>query len=136
MGIALSEMIKINNMGNKLTNTALELLLIEQNFLYNMDYKKEEKNFRIRLDDFEIVIFEQMWGSTALGFDGCGGQAMTKANTYVFIPVTCHQDCFVYFGARLAYHVPYSEVFMEDVRNHRMASRSAAGKYLLANKDN
>ena len=29
-------------MGNKLTDTALELLLIEQNFLTHMDYKKEE----------------------------------------------------------------------------------------------
>lgn len=123
-------------MSNKLTDTASELLLIEQNFLTYMDYKKEEKNFRIRIDDFEMIIFEQTWGSTALGFGGCGGQALTTANTYVFIPLTCHQDCFVYFGARLAYHVPYSKVFMEDVKKFNMASRSAAGKYLLANKDN
>ena len=117
-------------MGNKLTDTALELLLIEQSFLSKMDYKKEERNFRINLNDFELIIFEQTWGSTALGFPGCGGQAMTTANTYVFIPTTCNQDCFVYFGAKLAYHVPYSDIFMEDVKNHNMASVTKCGKYL------
>ena len=110
--------------------------MIEKDLLYRMDYSKEDKHFRISFDDFDMFIFAQTWGSTDLGFGGIGCQVMTTANTYVFVPVTCHQNCFVYFDGRFAYQVPYSEVFMEDVRNHRMVSQSSAGKYLLANKNN
>ena len=117
-------------MSNKLTETALDLLLIEKDILYRMDYSKEDKHFRVSVDDFAMYIFEQTWGSTALGFGGIGGQAMTTANTYVFIPVTCHQNCFVYFDGRFAYQVPYSKSFMEDVRNHSMKSVNQSRLYI------
>lgn len=117
-------------MSNKLTETALDLLLIEKDILYRMDYSKEDKHFRISVDDFAMYIFEQTWGSTALGFDGIGGQAMTTANTYVFVPVTCHQNCFVYFDGRFAYQVPCSKSFMEDVRNHSMKSVNQSRLYI------
>lgn len=117
-------------MSNKLTDTALDLLLIEKDILYRMDYSKEDKHFRISVDDFAMYIFEQTWESTALGFGGIGGQAMTTANTYVFIPVTCHQNCFVYFDGRFAYQVPCSKSFMEDVRNHSMKSVNQSRLYI------
>lgn len=117
-------------MSNKLTDTALDLLMIEKDLLYRMDYSKEDKHFRVGFDDFDMCIFEQTWGSTALGFGGIGGQAMTTVNTYVFIPVTCHQNCFVYFDGRFAYQVPCSESFMEDVRNHSMKSVNKSRLYL------
>ena len=111
--------------------------MIEKDLLYRMDYSKEEKHFRVGFDDFDMYIFEQTWGSTALGFGGIGGQAMTSANTYVFVPVTCHQNCFVYFDGRFAYQVPYSESFMEDVRNHSMKSVSQSRLYIKeANSNN
>ena len=32
---------------------------------------------------FKMFVFPQTWSSTALGFDGCGGQAITEAYTTV-----------------------------------------------------
>ena len=32
---------------------------------------------------FKMYVFPQTWGSTVLGFDGCGGQAITEAYTTV-----------------------------------------------------
>ena len=123
-------------MSNKLTDLAIETLLIEKDIPFRIDYSKEDPLYRLSIDDFDIYIFSQTWGSTALGFDGCGGQAMTKANTCVLVPESCHQDCFVYFAGRFAYNVPYSEAFGEDVRNHSMKSVRQAVKYLTKTKEN
>lgn len=46
--------------------------------------------------------FPQTWGSTALGFGGIGGAAMTTAQTYV---VLANGSVFVYFGSRFAYEI-------------------------------
>ena len=46
--------------------------------------------------------FPQTWGSTALGFGGIGGSAMTTAQTYV---VTVQGRVLVYFGSRFAYEI-------------------------------
>lgn len=113
-------------MSNKLTNMAREILAIEADLPYRFDYSNNSNPI---LDDFELHTFEQMWGSTALGFGGIGGQAMTSARTYVFIPMNCHQKCFVYFAGRFAYAVYYSDKFMEDVLKGNVASVSESGKY-------
>lgn len=54
----------------------------------------------------EVIMFRQVWGSTALGYGGVGGQAMTNADTVIVISdLTGHAA--VYFGGgRLAYIVP------------------------------
>ena len=113
-------------MSNKLTKIAREILSIEADLPYRFNYKEKQRPI---IDDFEVHIFEQVWGSTALGFSGFGGQAMTSAMTYVFIPVTCNQKCFVYFAGRFAYAVDYSEKFMEDVLKGNMESVSRSNKY-------
>lgn len=113
-------------MSNKLIGMAREVLAIEDDLAMRFDYTADKHP---TCDDFELVTFEQVWGSTALGFGGIGGQAMTAATTYVFIPVTCNQKCFVYFAGRFAYAVPYSETFMDDVRKQNMASVAQSGKY-------
>ena len=113
-------------MSNKLTQMAREILSIEADLPYRFNYS--EKPYPT-LDDFELYTFEQLWSSTALGFGGIGGQAMTTARTYVFVPVNHNQKCFVYFGGRFAYAVNYSKTFMEDVLNGKMASVSGSGKY-------
>ena len=113
-------------MSNKLTEMAREILSIEADLPFRFDYSD---NSHPTVNDFELHTFEQTWGSTALGFGGVGGQAMTSARTYVFIPITCNQKCFVYFGGRFAYAVDYSEKFMEDVYNENMESVAMAGKY-------
>ena len=115
-------------MSNKLTNMAREILAIEADLPYRFDYSN---NSNPTFDDFELHAFEQTWGSTALGFGGVDGQAMTPARTYVFVPVTCNQKCFVYFAGKFAYAVDYSEKFMEDVYNGTMESVTKSSKYKL-----
>ena len=119
-------------MSNKLTETAKELLMMEGDLPFRFDYTEEPKP---SIDDFDMRVFPQVWGSTALGFGGVGGQAITAARTYVFIPVSCKQKCFVYFAGRFAYAVPYSDVLMNDIRDHDVESVNGAGKYFKAAKE-
>ena len=114
------------SMSNKLTEMARDILAIEADLPYRFDYSN---NSNPTLDDFEIHVFEQTWGSTALGFGGVGGQAMTSATTYVFIPIGINQKCFVYFAGSFAYAVDYSDKFMKDVLGGNMAAVYESGKY-------
>ena len=113
-------------MSNKLTSMAREILNIEADLPYRFDYSDKSNP---TLDDFELYTFEQTWGSTALGFGGIGGQAITSATTYVFIPMSVNQKCFVYFAGRFAYAVDYSEKFIGDVLEGNVAAVYESGKY-------
>ena len=55
---------------------------------------------------------------------------MTSARTYVFIPVSSNEKCFVYFAGRFAYKADYCQRFIDDVRSCRMEPVSRAGKYI------
>lgn len=59
--------------------------------------------------EVEVVMFPEMWGSTALGYGGVGGQAMTSA--YTVLVMDLHTDsCAVYWGGgRLGRLVDCSE---------------------------
>lgn len=68
-------------------------------------------------DDVEVIMFVQSWGSTALGYGGIGGAAVTSAYTIIVSDGDCH--C-VYFGGRaLAYKVKYSELTDQGKENLR-----------------
>lgn len=110
---------------NKLTQMARELLNIEADLPYRFDYSTE----RPTIDSFKLHTFTQMWGSTALGFGGFGGQAMTEARTYVFVPIAGNQKCFVYFGSQFAYKADWCEELREDIDNQCVESVNRAGKY-------
>lgn len=114
-------------MSNKLVQMARELLAIDDDIVMRFDFTTDNHP---TCDDFDLIVFEQTWGSTALGFGGCGGQQITAATTYVFIPITCNQKCFVYFAGRFAYAVPYSQTFMDDVRMRCVEGVSTRWKYL------
>lgn len=118
-------------MSNKLTSMAKELLIIEEDLPFRFDYIDRTRKEFPNIDDFELYTFEQTWGSTALGFGGISGQAITTAQTYVFVPVGVDQKCFVYFAGRFAYAVEYSKKFMEDVMKHNVAAKYEAGKYRI-----
>lgn len=79
-------------------------------------------------DHCEVIMFPQTWGSTALGFGGIGGAAMTTAYTVVVIgPMG---DACVYFAGRMAYHVQRpNQKFHEDMARHSMRARSGAKAY-------
>lgn len=83
--------------------------------------------------DFDIEIFEQIWGNTSGGFEGIGGSAMTTGTTYVLLPQphVVDEPCQVYFDGCYAYSVSYeNEEFLKDVRNYDVAGKiTAKGKY-------
>lgn len=80
-----------------------------------------------RRDILDIQTFSQTWGSTALGFGGIGGNALTTANTTVIRLGNGQWP--VFFGSRLAYVVenPTKE-FYKDLLNRRMADCQTAAK--------
>ncbi|AGG89083.1 hypothetical protein [Rhodanobacter denitrificans] len=74
-----------------------------------------------------VTVFPQLWGSTALGYGGIGGAAMTTAYTVVVEAQACGQRA-VYFGSsgRLAYLVPIDgpneEAFRRALESRRLPS--------------
>jgi hypothetical protein len=102
-------------------------------------YRKTKEDVRIparrrpTTRDFGVyAMFPQTWGSTALGHGGMGGAAMTTAYTIV---LECYhtQEFLIYFGSEMCYKVDRRsrnlEVFVEDCRNHCLASKRDSEKY-------
>ena len=110
--------------------TAQEILSIKQNYGFYLDFQKlkDQKTGRVSDDDFDVYMFEQVWGNTAGGFEGIGGSAITGQTTYVLVPKFDH-DCLVFFGGRFAYHAPQSKTFMEDVIKGNIKGKSKSGLY-------
>lgn len=81
--------------------------------------------------DVSVVLFPQTWGSTALGYGGLGGAAMTTAYSVV---VQTLADACVYFGVgRLAYHCVFEamtseqrESFQKDIGKQSLCARAEA----------
>jgi hypothetical protein len=89
----------------------------------------ELKLRRPRIDEVKTYHFPQMWGSTALGFGGIGGAAMTEAYTTV---VTMYNQVAVFFDGRHAYSISEpNQSFVDDLKICRMASVRDSEKYKL-----
>lgn len=83
----------------------------------------------LRYPTFEVNVFLQTWGSTCLGFDGIGGQAMTSAYTTVIWEERTGIYG-VFFDEGLAYVIKNpNDLFMESMNSHRMFGRSRSGTY-------
>ena len=114
-------------------NTACELF---ENELIMSTYHK-----------FKMYVFPQTWSSTALGFDGCGGQAITEAYTTV-VEMTSYKFesskdiggiykkledkvYAVFFNEKIAYMClnPNFE-FFRDCNNMHMESQKGAKNYV------
>lgn len=82
----------------------------------------------------DIINFKQTWGSTALGFGGMGGDAMTSAYTTV---LRRGNIWFVFFDGKFAYKVSIDdEVFYEDMKNRRLCFvKEAQERYNLIKND-
>lgn len=108
-----------------LTEMSIELLTINEDFThYCMDSSS-------KVSDFKLYTFEQIWGNTSGGFGEIGGSAMTNQRAYVFIPYDTEKEhCLVYFGPSFAYAVPYSQTFIDDVKESNIASKPKHMKYL------
>lgn len=74
-------------------------------------------------DNLLVEVFPQLWSSTALGFGGIGGQAMTTAYTTIFYDSISFKAAAVYFDSELAYIIDNpNKNFWADVSHHNMKS--------------
>ena len=115
-----------------ITKMARQLLAIAD------DLRKRKPVGTYDFDSGEMYDFDQTWGSTALGFGGMGGQMITEARTYVFIPYENGlpgMKAFVYFGGRFAYECPVCDRLFQDIRNCRVASVMEQGRYKKESSD-
>jgi len=79
--------------------------------------------------EVEVYHFPQVWGSTALGFGGVGGQALTFAYTTVVVD-SASDNAAVYFSGRLAYVIKHpTAYFYEALSRHAMNEVAQAGIY-------
>lgn len=87
----------------------------------------EQFEYRPSSSELRVYSFPQTWGSTALGFGGIGGAAMTTATTTVILYESCG---LVYFGQRKAYLIErINETFWNDVCKFNMAYCDESSKY-------
>lgn len=100
-------------------------------------YSKTKEDKRIKKtrlhnphDITVFAMFTQTWGSTALGFGGIGGQAITTAYTIVLESEYGKGFC-VYFGGRFAYRIqrPTPEFFDDVVHRRMVAVKEAHSRY-------
>ena len=111
-------------------------------------YNLAIENFDILLNTychrFRMYVFPQTWSSTALGFGGCGGQAITEAYTTVVemswdyvnktddirgLNLTTSDDRIyaVFFDGKIAYMcLNPNHKFLKDLSNMRMKSQKEA----------
>jgi hypothetical protein len=84
--------------------------------------------------DVRLIVFEQIWGSTALGYGGIGGAAMSPA--YTVVVSHDHISC-VYFGeGPLAYTIDHGKQsvkganrWQEDLAKRNLVERSRNAIY-------
>lgn len=73
----------------------------------------------------EVHLWQQTWGSTALGFGGMGGASITTANVVVIIGPS--RAAAVYFGGRFAYLIERPNArFRDDVKMRQLADVAGA----------
>lgn len=80
---------------------------------------------RTKSSVYDVFVFTQTWGSTALGFSGIGGAAMTTAWTHVVL--TSDGKYHIFFDGRYAYSVENpTEEFKHDLETRFMKSVDVA----------
>lgn len=81
----------------------------------------------VKYTEFSVDVFPQVWSSTALGFGGFGGQAITRAYTTVIVMDYIIEDnqrdsvYGVYFSDKLAYIIEKpTKQFYRDLEGRDM----------------
>lgn len=93
--------------------------------------KKYAEMYRDPRDyDIEVIHFQQMWGSTALGFSGPGGCAMTKAYTTIVIEKSNQIAC-IYFNGQLAYKCKDDQKLRDCLNKYNNIPGQTEAKKLL-----
>ena len=99
------------------------------------DFNNPDRDARVvkktRHTEYNLTVkamFPQVWSSTAMGFGGIGGQAITTAYTTV-VESDIDASCCVYFGGQFAYRIERpNEQFFEDLMKQQMTQVSGAKK--------
>lgn len=109
-------------------NTLPNLPLIQERFFNSIQGDLIQND--IHYPQFEIIdVFSQTWGSTALGFDGIGGCAITSAYTTIILNNDLDYVG-IFFGERMAYVIKHpNEKFVEDIKKRNMCSVENSSKY-------
>lgn len=99
-----------------------DLMDVEYKYVDPRDRTHEEtRTRRPRTEELrKVELFQQTFGSTALGFGGMGCASITTAD--VAVVKGPMGDVCVYFSNRFAYRINSpNEQFFEDMKNHHMA---------------
>ena len=99
------------------------------------DFNNPDRDARVvkktRHTEYNLTVkamFPQVWGSTAMGFGGIGGAAITTAYTTV-VESDIDASCCVYFGGQFAYCIERpNEQFFEDLMKQQMTKVTGAKK--------
>lgn len=79
---------------------------MKENALDRVTEKYPENSYKNYMDQIEHYSFPQTWPSTSLGFGGVGGQALTTAQTDVFV-FNDAKLAVIYWAGRFAYTVDF-----------------------------
>ena len=105
------------------------LELIEERFWNHIQDTETYKNYRFA-PEFNLYTYPQWWSSTALGFGGIGGQALTQAYTTVIVDEKT-KYAGVFFGNELAYAILNpNERFWDDLNMKNMKSCDESNDYM------
>jgi hypothetical protein len=91
------------------------------------DYKVKRTRYLNQDEVLVAAMFAQTWASTALGFGGVGGAAITSAYSIV---IEYENTYYVYFGGRFAYKLKDpNQKFWDDIRAQNLAHVRDAWEY-------
>lgn len=109
-----------------------ELKKVLADALARINSTKEPGTRDLLEQDLDVEVWMQTWGSTALGFGGIGGQAITSAPTFlVWSEHRTHG--YVYFTTRFAYEVryPFSKYFHDSYARRQLPAVREAHRLRL-----
>ncbi len=111
------------------------LPLIQERFWNEIKNELDDGSGKKYYPEFEMTMFMQTWGSTALGFGGIGGQAMTNAYTTV-VREEYSGWVGVFFGESLAYKINNpNQKFYEDMKDGNMQPTYKASVYRRSDRE-
>lgn len=98
------------------------------NWLNSIGNRMDENWFRI-----DVHCFEQIWGSTACGWGGMGGAAMTASYTVAIINKT-YKIIAVFWDGRLAYCINATDQAIQVMKDGHLPGYNALSKLDLIYK--
>ena len=93
--------------------------------VFHESYQGRVSQHRPTPENCDVYLFQETWGSTAMGRAGIAGAAMTTGDTVVVIMNDC--AC-VYRNGRLDYKAIYDNAFLEGLRAFALPGKTDFAK--------